>query len=100
MAANATCKTVRCWEKQKCLVEVDTGYPRCTSCSECPNMPGNQTLLIKEMKRTLCGTNNQTYDSWCHMVQDSCRKGYVVETKYPGTCENGDEKSQKKTTRK
>jgi hypothetical protein len=37
----------------------------------------------------LCGSNNKTYSSWCHMVKDACATGYVIDTQAPGHCPSG-----------
>ncbi|KAF4521246.1 hypothetical protein B566_EDAN008447 [Ephemera danica] len=30
----------------------------------------------------ICGSNEHTYASWCHMLHDACATGYVIETKH------------------
>ncbi|KAE8746344.1 hypothetical protein FOCC_FOCC007016 [Frankliniella occidentalis] len=37
----------------------------------------------------LCGSNNRTYLSWCHMRKDACATGYVIDTKHSGVCSAG-----------
>jgi hypothetical protein len=37
----------------------------------------------------ICGTNNRTYHSWCHMLKDACATGFVIETKFSGSCDLG-----------
>lgn len=74
----ATCNNVRCKSDQICLNDLVAHSPRCVTCSH--------RCKPRHMSGPLCGTNNSTYQSWCHMVQDSCVKGYVIDTKYSGRC--------------
>ncbi|XP_018562154.1 follistatin isoform X2 [Anoplophora glabripennis] len=78
--ANATCSKVRCRERQSCLKDLDTGMPRCVTCS--------MSCRPRHMNGPICGTNNSTYHTWCHMMQDACQKGYVIDTKHSGKCKN------------
>ncbi|XP_018322766.1 follistatin [Agrilus planipennis] len=79
--ANANCNTIRCKSQQYCLMDPLTGSPRCVHCSQrCPD--------FRHVPGPICGNNNKTYHSWCHMIQDSCAKGFVIETKYSGKCVN------------
>lgn len=39
-----------------------------------------------DMGGPICGTNNRTYHSWCHMLKDACATGYIIETKHSGSC--------------
>lgn len=34
----------------------------------------------------ICGANNRTYLSWCHMRKDACATGYVIDTRHSGAC--------------
>ncbi|KAJ8979081.1 hypothetical protein NQ317_015070, partial [Molorchus minor] len=76
--ANATCNKVRCRDRQSCLKDPETGLPRCVTCSS--------SCQPRHMYGPICGTNNSTYHTWCHMMQDACRKGYVIDTKHSGKC--------------
>ncbi|XP_066996904.1 follistatin isoform X1 [Anabrus simplex] len=81
----ATCGSVQCRERQSCLIEPHSGAPRCVTCSyRCP-----KAVARRDMGGPICGTNNLTYDSWCHMLKDACDTGYVIETKFSGHCETG-----------
>lgn len=77
-AEGATCETVRCQDRQSCLIDFTTKMPRCVSCTS--------TCRPRHMHGPICGTNNNTYHSWCEMVSDSCAKGYIINTKHPGKC--------------
>nr|XP_023017450.1 follistatin-like [Leptinotarsa decemlineata] len=76
---HATCTKVRCRQDQSCLKDSKTGMPRCASCSE-------SCLPRNAMRGPICASNNSTYYSWCHMMQDACRQGYVIDTKHAGRC--------------
>ncbi|XP_065216145.1 follistatin-like [Planococcus citri] len=86
--SNASCKNIRCPRGEKCLMHKASNLPRCVSCSECPKWK-TAAAIRREMGGPICGTNNQTYDSWCFMVEDSCRLGYVVETQFAASCQTG-----------
>ncbi|RZC40666.1 Kazal 2 domain containing protein [Asbolus verrucosus] len=84
----ATCSNVRCQDRQSCLMDLATGMPRCVSCTS--------TCRPRQMHGPICGTNNSTYHSWCDMMQDSCEKGFIINTKYPGKCVSSAPAVQKK----
>nr|CAD7427803.1 unnamed protein product [Timema monikensis] len=80
----ASCESVNCRDRQSCLVDLSSGAPRCVTCSyRCPRPSGG---MRREMGGPICGTNNRTYHSWCHMLKDACATGYVIETKHSGSC--------------
>lgn len=83
---SATCASVSCKSGQKCLVEEKTGRPRCVTCNlPCPEpetLPGKRKSSVEPV----CGSNDKTYRSWCHMFMDACATGLVIETKAPGPC--------------
>lgn len=77
--ANATCHDIHCQNRQQCLVDLEAGgRPRCVTCSAGCNS--------KYAYGPVCGTNNSTYQTWCHMMQDACAKGYVIDTQHSGKC--------------
>ncbi|XP_065168062.1 follistatin isoform X1 [Atheta coriaria] len=80
--AGATCKKIRCRDGQTCLQDPVAGTPRCVTCLH--------HCKPRHMYGPICGSNNSTYTSWCTMMQDSCSKRYVIETKYSGKCLNND----------
>ena len=85
----ATCDSVRCRDRQSCLLELNTGTPRCVTCSyKCPR-PRSPSGMRRDMGGPICGTNNRTYHSWCHMLKDACATGFVIETKFSGSCDAG-----------
>ncbi|EEB15776.1 follistatin, putative [Pediculus humanus corporis] len=86
--ARASCGSIRCKDRQACLTDSYSGLPRCVTCtSRCPS------VKTKEFRGPICGTNNKTYHSWCHMVKDACATGFVIETKFQGICEEGGKRS-------
>ncbi|XP_019865608.2 follistatin [Aethina tumida] len=76
--AKATCETVKCRERQTCLTDLKSGMPRCVSCSD--------NCRPRHLHGPICGTNNSTYPTWCHMMNDSCQRGYVIDTLHSGKC--------------
>jgi Kazal-type serine protease inhibitor domain len=34
----------------------------------------------------VCGKNNITYHSWCHLMKDSCNTGFFIDIKHEGPC--------------
>ncbi|XP_055320206.1 uncharacterized protein LOC129577357 isoform X2 [Sitodiplosis mosellana] len=84
---SANCDTVRCKDRQVCLNDLVTHRPRCVACSfKCPRRKrpqGQQSAFIK-----ICGMNNKSYHSWCHMMRDSCNTGYYIDVKHNGVCQN------------
>ncbi|XP_025418659.1 follistatin-A isoform X2 [Sipha flava] len=82
---SATCATVSCKGGQKCLVE-KSGRPRCVTCNlPCPE-PETSGGKRKDTGGPVCGSNDKTYHSWCHMFMDACATGLVIETKASGPC--------------
>ncbi|KAG8223407.1 hypothetical protein J437_LFUL003680 [Ladona fulva] len=93
-----------------------SGRPRCVTCSQrCPRghrrttLPpatGNSSAIFHENSSLatpkksnshsrgwsnwgpLCGSNERTYESWCHMLKDACATGFVISTKHRGPCES------------
>ncbi|XP_050541092.1 follistatin-A isoform X2 [Daktulosphaira vitifoliae] len=82
---SATCATVSCKSGQKCLTENKTGRPRCVTCNlPCPTEPVSNRKEVGG--GPVCGSNDKTYHSWCHMFMDACATGFVIETKSSGKC--------------
>ncbi|XP_058837450.1 uncharacterized protein LOC131693555 isoform X2 [Topomyia yanbarensis] len=104
----ATCDTIKCKDRQHCLTDLKTHKPRCVSCSyKCPRMKRQQSQHQGRVRQLgtgteaaaaghqrnqhhphvkLCGTNNHTYHSWCHMLKDSCNTGLYIDVQYNGVC--------------
>ncbi|XP_015904056.1 follistatin [Parasteatoda tepidariorum] len=76
--AGASCDNIRCRKGQGCLIDPKGGPPRCVTC------PNQCQGPITEM---LCASNNYTYSTWCHMMQDACKHGILLEAKHVGPCE-------------
>ncbi|XP_041774358.1 uncharacterized protein LOC121594782 [Anopheles merus] len=96
----ATCETIKCKDRQHCLTDLKTHKPRCVSCSyKCPRSKRQQGYgkLYRDPKNVpfydhnvkLCGTNNRTYHSWCHMQKDSCTTGFYIDVQHGGSCAFG-----------
>ncbi|XP_055526881.1 uncharacterized protein LOC129719511 [Wyeomyia smithii] len=100
----ATCETIKCKDRQHCLTDLKTHKPRCVSCSyKCPRLKRQQPHQGRARQLgshggnhhrnqhmqphvKLCGTNNHTYHSWCHMLKDSCNTGFYIDVQYNGVC--------------
>nr|XP_029727500.1 uncharacterized protein LOC115265680 [Aedes albopictus] len=111
ISETATCDTIKCKDRQQCLTDLQTHKPRCVSCSyKCPRVKrpqqtrklgnggngGNHHHQQQQHRQSqqhhqpanvkLCGTNNHTYHSWCHMLRDSCNTGFYIDVQYNGVC--------------
>ncbi|XP_054715230.1 follistatin-A-like [Uloborus diversus] len=77
--AGASCDNIRCRRGKRCLVDPSGGPPRCVTCpGRCPAVPRTEPL---------CATNNYTYGTWCHMMQDACKYGVLLEARHAGPCQ-------------
>lgn len=76
--ANASCENIRCRKGKRCLIDPNGGPPRCVTCPSQCQIPRTESL---------CATNNYTYQTWCHMMQDACKHGVLLEAKHGGPCQ-------------
>ncbi|XP_040317506.1 follistatin-related protein 3 isoform X3 [Herpailurus yagouaroundi] len=74
-----SCAHVMCPRPQSCVVD-QTGSAHCVVCraAPCPapSSPGQE----------LCGNNNVTYMSSCHLRQATCFLGRSIGVRHPGSC--------------
>ncbi|XP_038169989.1 follistatin-related protein 3 isoform X1 [Arvicola amphibius] len=74
-----SCAHVVCPRPQSCLVD-QTGSAHCVVCRSAPcpvpSSPGQE----------LCGNNNVTYISSCHLRQATCFLGRSIGVRHPGVC--------------
>lgn len=74
-----SCAHVLCPRPQSCVVD-QTGSAHCVVCraAPCPapSSPGQE----------LCGNNNVTYMSSCHLRQATCFLGRSIGVRHPGSC--------------
>ncbi|KAL1783776.1 follistatin-related protein 3 [Sigmodon hispidus] len=74
-----SCTHVVCPRPQSCLVD-QTGSAHCVVCRSAPcpvpSSPGQE----------LCGNNNVTYISSCHLRQATCFLGRSIGVRHPGIC--------------
>lgn len=74
-----SCAHVVCQRPQSCVVD-QTGSAHCVMCraAPCPapSSPGQE----------LCGNNNVTYLSSCHLRQATCFLGRSIGVRHPGSC--------------
>ncbi|XP_045058147.1 follistatin-related protein 3 isoform X3 [Desmodus rotundus] len=77
-----SCAHVVCQRPQSCVVD-QTGSAHCVMCraAPCPapSSPGQE----------LCGNNNITYMSSCHLRQATCFLGRSIGVRHPGSCAAG-----------
>lgn len=74
-----SCAHVVCLRPQSCVVD-QTGSAHCVVCRSAPcpapSSPGQE----------LCGNNNVTYLSSCHLRQATCFLGRSIGVRHPGSC--------------
>ncbi|XP_011819480.1 PREDICTED: follistatin-related protein 3, partial [Colobus angolensis palliatus] len=74
-----SCERVVCPRPQSCVVD-QTGSAHCVMCraAPCPvpSSPGQE----------LCGNNNVTYISSCHLRQATCFLGRSIGVRHAGSC--------------
>lgn len=71
---NATCDSIRCEPRQRCLSGGASGA-RCVTCGEC-----------RGGVRQVCGSDRATYATWCKLQRAACARGVVIETLHAGPC--------------
>lgn len=82
---SASCNNIHCGQRKICLTDLVTHKPRCISCSfKCPRKRRPQGQKYEDVK--ICGNNNHTYYSWCHMRRESCNTEFYIDVKHVGTC--------------
>ncbi|XP_050707970.1 follistatin-like, partial [Eriocheir sinensis] len=75
-----TCVGVRCSGGKKCVMD-EQMTPRCVKCpTSCPRT---------DRVRHLCGADQRTYSSPCHLKQASCIAGAEILRAYKGACQEG-----------
>lgn len=79
LGPSESCAQVVCPRPQSCLVD-QTGSAHCVVCraAPCP-VPSNPG-------QELCGNNNVTYISSCHLRQATCFLGRSIGVRHPGVC--------------
>lgn len=75
-----SCKMVKCMNGKRCLEDQD-GLPRCAKCVT--------TCKSNAKAEPVCGSNNVTYDSVCHLRVAVCLQGLRIRAAYNGRCCGG-----------
>ncbi|KAH8357308.1 hypothetical protein KR200_008947 [Drosophila serrata] len=79
-AGRVSCADIKCGPKDNCLVDLQTGLPRCVSCRHKCSRKQQRPV------HKICGFNNRTYNSWCEMQRHSCDSRYFIGVKSAGSC--------------
>ncbi|KAK2153330.1 hypothetical protein LSH36_300g02015 [Paralvinella palmiformis] len=73
-----TCEDMVCLHSKNCLRDVVTNQPRCVTChGYCQDIEGSPPI---------CGTDGNTYYSYCEMKRLSCSSGTFIDTVHSGPC--------------
>lgn len=74
---NATCNNIACPVGKTCLTNPRNGSPVCYACNRlCDHAPS-----IK-----VCGTDNRSYQNYCQLSDQACRRGIFIKAKHSGNC--------------
>ncbi|CAO1360750.1 unnamed protein product [Diamesa serratosioi] len=84
----STCENTKCPQKhQICLRDLLSNKPQCQMCSyKCSRLHQSGIDAIKNKENKICGRNDHTYLSECHMKKDSCKTGFYIGVKHKGAC--------------
>ncbi|XP_066936938.1 follistatin-like [Clytia hemisphaerica] len=76
------CKDVKCPTGQSCIYDQD-GFSYCieTNCEQA------LTKKCPVEGKKVCGLNNITYESECHLEKEACNTHQVLLKRYDGSCE-------------
>ncbi|KAL7047057.1 hypothetical protein ACKWTF_002776 [Chironomus riparius] len=70
-----------CLKTERCLPDLITNKPSCVYCKR-----PNGRCPVETKMRKVCGNNNITYRSKCHLMRDSCNTGFLISVKHEGPC--------------
>ncbi|RWS09649.1 follistatin-A-like protein [Dinothrombium tinctorium] len=74
------CDNIRCPGSKTCIVDQNL-TPHCVKCAQtCPPVDERNARLV-------CGADNNTYPSFCHLRQAACLRGKAVQVAYRGRCD-------------
>ncbi|XP_052278460.1 follistatin-like isoform X2 [Dreissena polymorpha] len=72
-----SCSNFKCKIGQTCLANPDNGQPVCFTCTD---------ICFTPKRTEVCGTDERTYASYCHLTLTSCRTRLFITTKRSGKC--------------
>lgn len=75
------CENITCPTSDHCLMNEASSTPICVNCyRECSGYTSGRR------RNPVCGSDNVTYHSYCHMYRRSCNRLVVIDTKQYGEC--------------
>ncbi|RWS26190.1 follistatin-A-like protein, partial [Leptotrombidium deliense] len=77
------CEKIRCQGSKTCIVDQNL-TPHCVKCTKnCPKVN-----ITNDASKLVCGADNQTYASDCHLKQAACLRGKAIQMAYKGECKS------------
>ena len=74
------CKNIKCSGSKTCLLDQNL-KPHCVRCRQsCP------PVKLGSGSGPVCGVDNITYPSYCHLQRASCLSGRSIQAAYRGDC--------------
>ena len=77
----STCSSIICSHGSKCRID-DNGLPQCY----CPDNCNEYAPSISSSEGRVCGTDNQTYESFCELNRRACQIRANLTVAYFGEC--------------
>nr|CAD7445685.1 unnamed protein product [Timema bartmani] len=78
--ATGSCDRIHCPTGKHCLLDQNL-TPHCVKCSQrCPSVAATGGTKM------VCGTDDTTYQSACHLREAACHKGKAIPVAYKGRC--------------
>nr|CAD7396702.1 unnamed protein product [Timema poppensis] len=75
-----SCDRIHCPTGKHCLLDQNL-TPHCVKCSQrCPS------VAVTGGTKMVCGTDDTTYQSACHLREAACHKGKAIPVAYKGRC--------------
>jgi len=79
-----SCSKLKCADGKKCLMDQNM-IPHCVKC----NLKGCSGHVQRWPNSSqICGSDEITYKSMCHLRQAACDQGKAIPTAYRGPCKS------------